>query len=172
MSSAAARGMLVVLIAAIGGCAASEPPARDRNLYCAQLFDQLDGYDWLPVPTVGFDFRHMQLARIRQARCVTFTRELEAMATVPEAAPRPADPAAPFPRPRAVQAGIVTNAADAERARTFFAANGFRTRTVGYAGLGTRVYVEARSPSEAQATVVLARQAGFVGPYLSRYALF
>jgi hypothetical protein len=56
--------------------------------------------------------------------------------------------------------------------RTFFAANGFRTRTVGYAGLGTRVYVEARSPSEAQAIVVLARQAGFVGPYLSRYALF
>ena len=65
----------LALLALIGGCAAANPPPAD-NRYCAQLFDQLNSYDFLPVPVgPGFDFRQMQIARIQQARCLTFTRE-------------------------------------------------------------------------------------------------
>ena len=134
----------LALLALIGGCVAANPPPAD-NRYCAQLFDQLNSYDFLPVPVgPGFDFRQMQIARIQQARCLTFTRELVGLETF-SMTPREA-PAGPFLRPaQAVQAGVVTSDADAGRAIAFFNRLGYRARSVGSAGLGTRVYVEART---------------------------
>jgi hypothetical protein len=157
------------------GCGTVEPPSLspDRNAVCAQLFDELDGYDWLPTPVVGFNFRQMQLARIRQANCTTFTRDLAGMEAVAVTPPEGTAPGnADFRRGRAVQAGIVTNAEDSSRAIAFFAREGFRARSVGYPGLGTRIYVEVRSMSDIERSVSLARSAGFVGPYPSRFVFY
>ena len=169
----ARSAVLAALVLSVVGCAAVEPPGPNRNTYCAQLFDQLDGYDWLPTPTVGFNFRQMQLARIRQANCITFTRDLASLgALTGQPTARPTTSGAAFRRARAVQAGIVTNADDASLGMAYFADQGFRSRSVGYAGLGTRIYVEANTLSDIERIVDLAQSAGFVGPYPSRYVLF
>ena len=105
--------------------------------------DRLDGFDWLPTPTIEFQLAgQMQLARIRQANCITFTRDLAGLDTLPDEPSAPqTSSAVAFQRAQAVQAGVVTNADDANRAMAFFAAYGFRSRTIGYPGLGTRIYV-------------------------------
>jgi hypothetical protein len=160
-------------LAALLGCAAASPPAGD-NRYCAQLFDQLDAYDFMPLPVgPAFDFRQMQLARIRQARCLTFTRNLVGLDTVGGiVAPREAPSGPALIRPVAVQVGVVTNDNDAERAMAFFNHLGYRTRSVGSPGLGTRVYVEARTLGNIETIIGLAQEVGFIGPYPSRYATF
>lgn len=155
------------------GCVAAPSSSSNCNGYCAQHFDQLDGFDRLPALTAGFDFRQMQIARIRQGNCITFTRDLAGMETLSDQAlGGQSSTVTLFARSRAVQAGVVTKADDVSRGMTFFANHGFRSRAVGYAGLGTRLYVEAHAASDIQRIVVLAQQAGFVGPYLSRYVLF
>ena len=150
-----------------------DQPPPSENAYCAQLFDQLDSYEFLPQPVFGFNFRQMQLSRIRQARCLTFTRDLAGMEALDESlAPREAASGPAFPRAVAVQAGVVTNPDDAGRATAFFAGQAYRSRSVGSAGLGTRIYVEARTVGDIERIVAVAQQAGFVGPYPSRYVLF
>ena len=67
---------------------------------------------------------------------------------------------------------IVTNMADEARSLAFFQALGYRARTVGAPDLGTRVYVEARSLGDIQNIVSIATNAGFIGPYPSRYVTF
>jgi hypothetical protein len=159
----AAAALLVVI-----GCAAGPTPPSD-NATCAALFDGLDAIDFLPV--VGFDFRQMQLARLRQARCLTFSADIAGL----EAIVVPAGPAAAGPvlRPRvAVQAGVVTNMEDDARARAFFERLGYRARSVGAPGLGRRIYVEATTQGEIGEIVGIAGQAGFVGAYPSRFVIF
>ena len=160
-------------LAALLGCAVPRPPPGN-NQYCAQLFDQLDSYDFLPVqvgPT--FDFRQMQIARIQQARCLTFTRNLVGLeANGSQAARGKAQSGPVLTRPAAVQAGVVTNDEDARRAIAFFNGLGYRARSVGSPRLGTRVYVEARTLGDIRSIVVLAQEVGFIGPYPSRYVTF
>ena len=72
----------------------------------------------------------------------------------------------------AVQAGVVTNMEDAGRARAFFEGLGYRARTQGSPRLGTRVYVEARTAGQVEDIVGIAREAGFVGPYASRFVIY
>jgi hypothetical protein len=163
---------LMATALATAGCAGMQPPPGD-NAYCAQLFDQYDGIEFLPLPSPpAFNFRQQQLSRIRQAQCLTLSRNLAAMdvsaaAAVPRAAAGPA-----LNYPVAVQAGIVTNMADEARSLAFFQALGYRARTVGAPDLGTRVYVEARSLGDIQNIVSIATNAGFIGPYPSRYVTF
>ena len=71
-----------------------------------------------------------------------------------------------------MQVGVVTNDEDAGRAIAFFNRLGYRARSVGSPGLGTRVYVEARTLGEIETIVGLAQEAGFIGPYPSRYVTF
>ena len=159
-------------LALLAGCAAAPPPADNR--YCAQLFDQLDAYDFLPqAVTPAFSFRQMQIARIQQARCLTFTRSLVGLETTGDAAASHKVHAGPvLNRPVAVQVGVVTNDDDVGRAIAFFNRLGYRARSVGAPRLGTRVYVEARTLGDIERIVGLAEEAGFVGPYPSRYATF
>ena len=72
----------------------------------------------------------------------------------------------------AVQAGVVTNDQDAGRAIAFFNRFGYRARSVGSPRLGARVYVAARTLGEIETIVGLARGAGFIGSYASRYVVF
>jgi hypothetical protein len=165
---ARAIGLSLLLL----GCAA-QPPQGDQG-YCAQLFDQLDVIErtaFVPSPLGAPDLRQMQLARIRQAGCLTFSRDLAGLDAAAAAAPgRAAVPAAGWSG--AVQAGVVTNMADDARALAFFEGIGYRARSVGWPGLGRRILVEARTPAEAQEIIAVARQGGFVGPYLTRYVTF
>ena len=154
------------------GCAASIPPPSD-NHYCAQLFDQFDAYEFMPLAGPTFDFRQMQLARIRQARCLTFTRNLVGLDTAAgRVASREASSGPFLNRSVAVQVGVVTTDVDAGRAMAFFSHLGYRARSVGSPGLGTRVYVEARALGDIEAIIGSAQQVGFIGPYPSRYVTF
>jgi len=160
-------------LATLLGCAAAAPsPADDR--YCAQLFDQLDAYDFVPLPGgPSFDFRQMQIARIHQARCLTFTRNLIGLDAIDAgAAGREASSGPVLSRSAAVQAGVFTTDDDARRSVAFFNRHGYRARTIGSPGLGTRVYVEAQFLGEVETIIGLAREVGFVGPYPSRYTVF
>lgn len=161
---------LAALLAALSGCAA-ERPAAGNNAECAGLLDQFDTYEFLPY-TGGFNFRQMQLAAIRQNRCITLTRYLAGLEAA-QASLEPAPTTGPVLEPRrAVHAGVVTNPDDAGRAIAFFTAQGYRARAVGESQLGTRVYVEARTLADVDRIISSAQAAGFVGPYLSRYVVY
>lgn len=174
MRSSGATGALAFVLLTAGGCAGvTQPPVADDGT-CAELFDQFDAYEALPTP--GFDFRQMQLAKIRQHGCLTFHRQLVGLeGAVASTAAEPRLPAPQGPRlaaPVAVHVGVVTSDADAARAVAFFEGLGYRARSVGTSRLGTRVYVEARTAADIERILATAREAGFVGPYVSRFARF
>ncbi len=163
-------GVLALALLAVGGCAgASRPPAAD-DATCARLLDQFDAYEALPTP--GFDFRQMQLAKIRQYGCLTFSRQLTGLEGAAVARPAGVPQGPRLAAPVAVHAGVVTSDADAARAVAFFEGLGYRARSVGTSRLGARVYVEARSAADIEQILASARDAGFVGPYVSRFARF
>ena len=122
---------------------------------------------------IGFDFRQQQIARIQQARCLTFTRNLEGSRRSRErAGPRPATGGPALRRPVAVQAGVVTNMEDAARARAFFEGLGYRARTQGSQRLGTRVYRRGADRRAGRRDRRHRREAGFVGPFPSRFVTY
>ena len=169
---------LFILLALAVACTASPPTPPTRNsAYCAELFDQLDTIErTVLAPRDGSfafpDLWQMQIARIQQARCLTLTRDLVGLEQLGEDLAPQARPAGPALRPVAVQAGVVTNMDDDARARAFFEKLGFRARSVGAPRLGRRIYVEATSPQALQQILSIAQQAGFIGPYPSRYVTF
>jgi hypothetical protein len=173
--SAPERALAVVVAIGLAGCAPAAAPPVAAGATCAGLFQQLDAIDFGPRPALlgGFDFRQSLIAAVQQNRCLTFTRNLEGMQAVgaglaPHA--RPGGPA--FARAVAVQAGVVTNEADAGRARAFFEGLGYRARTQGAPRLGTRVFVAARTAGEVEDIVAIAGRAGFVGAFPSRFVTF
>jgi hypothetical protein len=166
---------LTVPLALVIACAVNSP--RGDDAYCAELFDQLDAIEQTivvprPLPLAFPDFRQQQLARIRQAGCLTMTADLAGMEDLGQRLEPATGAGAAFPRPVAVQVGVVTSMQDDARAKAFFESLGYRARSVGAPGLGRKVYVEATSQEALQAIVSIARQAGFIGPYPSRYVTF
>lgn len=161
-----------VALLALAACA-NQPPPSD-NAYCAVLFNQLDSFELAPAPlTVGFDFRQVQLARIRQSRCITFTDQLAGLESVAtELRPHTILGGPVYRFSVAVQAGVVTNPQDEARALSFFSGLGYRARSVGWPDLGTRVYVEAKTANQVSDIVSIAQRAGFVGPYPSNWVTF
>ena len=79
-----------------------------------------------------------QAQRVRNAGCITLTRDLAGMEAV--GGPPVADSAPAIP-PISLHAGVVTNMQDDARARAFFAAHGVPARSVGSAPLGRRIYL-------------------------------
>ena len=164
-------GALALALLAAGGCTGAARPPVAEDATCARLLDQFDAYQALPTP--GVDFRQMQLAKIRQYGCLTFHRQiadLEATTVAADAAAAPQGPR--LSAPVAVHAGVVTSDADAARALAFFEGLGYRARSVGTPRLGTRIQHEARTAAEIEHILAVAREAGFVGPYVSRFARF
>lgn len=173
--SAGRPGLAALLVAVgLGACAPAAPVPRGDNAVCAALFDQLEGMEHTPFSGgPGYDFLSAQLARIRQADCITFTSDLTGMETAGASLLPHVPPAGPLLRPSvAVQVGVVTNPTDAGRTIAFFEALGYRTRAQGAPRLGTRVYVEARTPAQVEDIVTLAAKAGLIGAYPSRYVRF
>jgi hypothetical protein len=164
------RALLAAAAIGLAACAAGPPPLPS-NAVCAALFDRLDVIEFTPQTGFGFDFRQAQLARIREGRCLTFTREISGLETF-EARPAPAPTGLGLRPTVAVQAGVVTNMDDDARALAFFQRFGYRARSVGSAGLGRRIYVEATTQGAVLDIVALAGAAGFVGAYPSRFVAF
>ncbi|MFO1141139.1 MAG: hypothetical protein U1E59_01915 [Amaricoccus sp.] len=165
------RGVVAAMLA-VPACAGQPQPAD--NAYCAMLFDQFDAFVFTPQAWgLTYDFRQMQLARIRQARCITFTANLANMDAVAKSLAGHRPPAGmALQAPVAVAAGVVTNPSDEARALAFFEAAGYRARSVGWEYLGTRVYVQALTLPQIDDIVGMAQRAGFVGPYPSRWVTF
>jgi hypothetical protein len=165
----------LALALGLAACATVAPPPQGDDGYCASLFEQLDAIDFGPRPARvgGFDFRQSLIAQVQQRRCLTFSRDLDGLEALAASLAPHAPPAGPaFGRAVAVQAGVVTNDTDAGRARAFFEGLGYRARTQGSARLGTRILVEARTAGQVEDIVALARQAGFVGAFPSRFVTF
>lgn len=170
----AGRGLAAILALGLAGCTpAAAPP--DAGTTCTGLFEQLDAIDFGPRPALvgGFDFRQSLVAQVQQRKCLTYTRNLEGLESLAASLAPHAPPGGPaLGRAAAVQAGVVTNEADASRARAFFDGLGYRARTQGSPRLGTRVFVEARTAAQVQDIVALAGQAGFVGAFPSRWVTY
>jgi hypothetical protein len=109
----------------------------------------------------------MQAQRIRQAGCITLTRDIARMEAV--GGPPVADSGSAI-APVGLHAGVVTNMQDDGRARAFFAAHGVPARSVGSAPLGRRVYL---GPFATRGALDQARdlalRAGFIAPYPARF---
>ena len=166
---------LVVLALGLAACAPATPPPPAGSATCAGLFEQLDAIDFGPRPALvgGFDFRQSLIAQVQQNRCLTFTRNLEGLEGLAASlAPHAPPGGPPFGGAVAVQVGVVTNDADAGRARAFFEGLGYRARTQGSPRLGTRVFVEARTAGQVEDIVALAGEAGFVGAFPSAWVRF
>ncbi|WP_424933585.1 hypothetical protein [Amaricoccus macauensis] len=71
-------------------------------------------------------------------------------------------------RGAAVHAGIVDGFSTQAQVSQFFASLGYRTRSIGAQGVGRRIYIGPFSSEGAMEQAVdVARQAGFVSPYVS-----
>jgi hypothetical protein len=104
-----------------------------------------------------------QAQLLRNAGCITMTRELAPMATLQ---PRPVAGGGPAIVPVQLHVGVVTSMQDDASVRAFFEANGIRARSIGSAPLGRRIYI---GPFASQGALDQARdlavRAGFASPY-------
>jgi hypothetical protein len=160
---------LLVAAALAGGGAAAAPRQADGPT-CVAMFKQFDVLQKLyPNNRARYQNRAAQppvLAQaqlLRNAGCITLTRELAPMAGL---TPRPIGGGGPAIRPTRVHAGVVTSMQDDAAVRAFFEANGVPARSIGSAPLGRRIYV---GPFATQGALDQARdlavRMGFASPY-------
>jgi hypothetical protein len=167
---------LALAALALAACAQGQPagPSRASGNVCVGLFQQFDALERMYPNNqrryenrVAHPYVEAQAQRIRQAGCITMTRDLAAMEATEGA---PVGDAGPAIAPVALHAGVVTNMQDDARALAFFAAHGVPARSVGSAPLGRRIYL---GPFAAQGALDQARdlalRAGFVAPYPARF---
>lgn len=149
-------------------------PSRASGNTCVALFQRYDILEAIyPDNQRRFDNRvarppvEMQAQLIRQAGCITLTRDLVGMESAPATPVTDSGPAIPSV---GLHAGVVTNMADDARSRAFFAARAVPARTVGSAPLGRRVYL---GPFATEGALDQARdlalRAGFAAPYPARF---
>lgn len=154
-------------------CAGGEPggPSRASGSVCVALFQEFDALERMYPPNqrryadrVARPLVEAQAQRIRQAGCITMTRDLAGMEATGGGPVTDAGPA--LARPVPLHAGVVTNMQDDARARAFFAGHGIPARSIGSAPLGRRIYL---GPFATEAALDQARdlalRAGFVAPY-------
>ncbi len=154
----------------VTGAPASAQTRQADGTTCVALFQQFDVLENLyPNNRARYNGRvaqppvETQAQRVRNAGCITLTRELVGMETVAAPAVGSTGPAI---APTLLHAGVVTNMADEARARAFFASKGVLARSVGSAPLGRRIYI---GPFATQGALdearALALDAGFASPY-------
>jgi hypothetical protein len=167
----ASTAALLLAACAQGGPAA---PERASGNTCVGLFQQFDILEQMyPSNQRRYENRvapppvETQAQLVRNAGCITQTRDIAGMEAV--GGPAIAD-SGPAIRPVSLHAGVVTNMQDDARARAFFEAHGVPGRSVGSAPLGRRIYA---GPFATQGALDQARdlalRAGFVAPYPARF---
>jgi hypothetical protein len=172
----------LVLAGAVAGCAPVPPQTTDQA-NCVWLFEQYDVYsNFMPNEVRARDGRFMDPSMVAYFRrllvqndCVTRSRDvadLDALAAawagrgIVESGP-------PSPYPGSVHVGTFAGDADAARAASFFEGLGVRSKSIGAQGLGRRVFVGPfRSQGAMNEAMTVAREAGFVAPYVSRFFRF
>ena len=164
----------LVALLALAGCAAGQMPAgvpaRGDSASCVNAFQWYDTVAATMSTPSGRSDRmsippalQVPVARIQSLGCLTMSDDLAPMVT---ATRPPIANSGPAIAPTSIHAGVVTNMADEAEAVAFFTAHGARTRTIGAAGLGRRIYV---GPFATQGALDQARDlavaAGFASPY-------
>lgn len=171
----------ILLLALLAACAPVAEQTRDPSR-CVQLFSEFDSLESFTRPDLGngfgrsaFDLRRLQVTNaLRQNRCLTLGRDLADLDALADARAgfRPAESGAVI-RPVAVHVGVVTSMESDARVRAFFEGLGYRATSVGSAELGRRVYVgPVASEGGLAELVAIAREAGFIAPYPSRFFRF
>lgn len=162
-----ALGLIAALAA---GSVAAQNQWQADGPACAGMFRQFDVLETL-YPSNGRRYQNRvapppvlaQAQILRNAGCITLTRELAGMEVV--ALPAVTD-SGPAIAPVGLHAGVVTNMADDARARAFFESKGVRARSVGSAPLGRRIYLGPFATQGAlDQAAALAIAAGFASPY-------
>lgn len=163
---------------ALAGCTAGPGPSpeasRASGNQCVVLFQRFDVLRAMyPDNQRRYENRvapplvEQQAQLIRQAGCITLTRDLAGMKAIP---PSTLVNSGPAIAPISLHVGVVTNMEDDARARAFFEAHGVPARSVGSAPLGRRIYV---GPFATQGALDQARdlalRAGFIAPYPARF---
>lgn len=164
---------LLLASVALAACGPAPDPEASRatSAECVELYEY---YDLLASRVSTLNGRRdnwiapIELMRqgqfIRDAGCITMTRDLAGMEALP---PTPvAGGGAPIDGRLYLHAGVVTNMADDARSTAFFAAHGAPSRSLGAAPLGRRIYVgPIKSQDELDGARDLAVRAGFRAPY-------
>ena len=153
----------------LAACAVPQPMTQGES--CVALFEEFDRLERFNDPARMVEENRVvptplavQSQRLRQAGCITGSDDLAALETLPPVPVREAGAAIP---PTLVHVGVVTNMADDARVLGFFRQRGLRAYSIGSPALGRRVYVGPVMSGGAAADVaVMAREAGFVAPYL------
>jgi hypothetical protein len=172
---------VLLLVAALAACATplALPPQPQR---CAALFLRYDRAVRF-YPDTSFDEegaiqRPGQVARAGQALigndCLTRSSDLDGLpALYARLQPYRIADGGPAIRPVPVHLGIVTGISAEAFVTRHFRGLGYRSRGIGAEGLGRRIYI---GPFTTQAAVdqalAVAREAGFVAPYVAEYTRF
>jgi hypothetical protein len=166
-------GLLVAAALAISAGAAAIPAAAQPQAdgaTCVAMFRQFDILqEMYPNNRARYSNRAAQppvltqAQLLRNAGCVTMTRELAPMAGL---TPHPFGDSGAAIRPSRMHAGVVTSMQDDAEVRAFFEANGVPAASIGSAPLGRRIYV---GPFATQGALDHARdlavRMGFASPY-------
>jgi hypothetical protein len=170
--------LAVVAALALAACAPGQTtrqttgPSRASGDVCVALFQQFDVLQRLYpnnqrryADRAARPWVEAQAQRIRQAGCITLTRDLTDM----EITEGQITDSGPAIAPVALHAGVVTSMQDDARARAFFASRGVPARSIGSAPLGRRIYLGPFATEGAlDSARDLALRAGFIAPYPAR----
>lgn len=174
--------LLAALVAALAaGCTfAGTPPVSRDVAACVELFQEYDRAVWM-YPNATYEGGNVPgapflrpIEMIRRGDCITRPEDIDGL---PELAARLAPyrivDSGPAIRPTAVQVGVVEGFRDERHATEFFRGLGYRSRGLGAAGLGRRLYIGPfTSQGALDQAIGLASEAGFVAPYAARYTRF
>ena len=149
-------------------------PSRASGNACVALYQEFDVLQRMyPNNQRRYENRvaaplvEAQAQRVRQAGCITLSRDIAGMEATEGG---PVTDSGPAIAPISLHAGVVTNMGDDARARAFFEGRGVAARSVGSAPLGRRIYL---GPFATQGALDQARdlalRAGFVAPYPARF---
>jgi hypothetical protein len=170
-----------LLLAALAGCATPLPlpPQPER---CEALFLRYDSaarvYQGSWFDEDGTILHPGQLARASQALisndCLTRASDLDGLpALAARLEPYAIADSGKEIRPVPVHLGIVTGISDEAFVTRYFRGLGYRSRGVGAEGLGRRIYIGPFSTQgAADQALAVAREAGFIAPYVARYTRF
>jgi hypothetical protein len=163
----------VLLSAGVPGCTVQNTPWKDPEV-CRENFEAYDAAVRSFGTTYGDpDTMNGTVSRTAQDLmtdgCITRSDDLAEMEAARErlSPHRPVESGAPRSA-TAVHAGIVDGFSSQARVTQYFAALGYRSRSVGAQGLGRRIYIGPfYSQGAIDEAIRVARAAGFVSPYVS-----
>ena len=177
------RGVALALVAAVAACTAGLPlPLPPQPERCEALFLRYDAVV-RHYPNSWFDEDGDILAPGQVSRasevlisndCLTRSADLDGLpALYARLQPFLIETGGPAIRPVPVHLGIVTGISDEALVTRYFRGLGYRSRGIGAEGLGRRIYIGPfTTQGAADQALAVAREAGFIAPYVAKYTRF